>query len=253
MKLYGTSLSPYTGRVILVLRAKGSGLPVLPWPLQGPDREAFLAINPQGKIPFLDDDGLHLPESAVIADYLDTVLPGPSLWPAEPRARAREALLARFIDVSIAPGVTNYTRALLAGAPNADVVDETWAQFAAGLEALEYYRDRSGPWLNGVSFGHSDAALLPFLYGISRFADLTAIGAALASLTDFQAYWDRATRVPFVAELLAEAQVRADLVYGEGGPLHEGLNRLKTAVVEGRADPSVAIAGRFPWFRSWRR
>lgn len=249
MKLYGTSLSPYAGRVILVLRAKGSDLPVHPWPLQpGAEREAFLAINPQGKIPFLDDDGFHLPESAVIADYLDTILPGPSLWPDEPRARAREALLARFVDVSIAPGVAGYTRALLGGAHNGDVIDETWAQFAAGLEDLDRYRDRSGPWLNGEAFGHADAALLPLLFGISRFADLTATGAAVASLPDIQAYWERARQAPFVAKFFAEAQARADFVFGDGGPLQEGVQRLKAAAAEGRAAPSAATAARFPWY-----
>lgn len=249
MKLYGTSLSPYVGRVLLVLRAKGSDLPLHPPPLQGEERQAFLAINPQGKIPFLDDDGFYLPESAVIADYLDTVLPGPSLWPADPRDRARDALLARFVDISIAPGAAGYMRALLGGAQSADVIDETWAQFAAGLAALDHYRDASGAWLNGDAFGHGDAALLPLLFSVTRFADITATGAALASLPGLHSYWQRASAVPFVAAMFAEAQARADFVFGEGGPLHDGVQRLKEAVAQGRGAPSAATAGRFTWFK----
>lgn len=247
MKIYGTSLSPYAGRVLFVLRAKGSDLPLHPPPLQGTERAAFLAINPQGKIPFLDDDGFYLPESSVIADYLDAILPGRSLWPDNPRDRAREALLARFVDISIAPGVTGYMRALLAGAPDADVIDATWAQLAGGLEAIEHYRDRSGIWLNGDAFGHGDAALLPLLYSISRFAE-TAAGVALECLPDLHAYWVRARQVPFVAAIFAEAQIRADFIFGEGGPLHEGVERLATVMAEGRAAPSVATAARFAWF-----
>ncbi|WP_404478551.1 glutathione S-transferase family protein [Novosphingobium sp. BL-52-GroH] len=249
MKLYATSLSPYAGRVILVLRAKGSDLEVLPPPFQGEERQAFLAINPQGKIPFLDDDGFHLPESSVIADYLDAVLPGPSLWPQEPRARAREALLARFVDVAIAPGVNGYMRALMAGAHNAQVVDDTWAQVAGGLEAVEHYRDTSGPWLNGTAFGHADAALLPLLFSIARFGDLTSTGAALASLPALQAYFDRARTDPLVAEVFAEAQSRADFIFGEGGPLEEGVRQLKAAVADGRGAPSAVVAERFAWFK----
>jgi glutathione S-transferase len=248
VKLYGTSLSPYAGRVQLVLRAKGSDLPLHPPPLQGPEREAYLAINPQGKIPFLDDEGFYLPESAVIADYLDTALPGPSLWPENPRARARDALLARFVDVSVASGMAGYMRALFTGANSTAVIDETWAQFAAGIEAIDHYRDRSGIWLNGNAFGHADAALLPLLYSTARFADLTATGAALARRPDLQAYWERARQVPFVADMFVEAQARADFVFGEGGPLQHGVQLLKAAAADGRAAPSPATVARFPWF-----
>ena len=49
---------------------------------------AFLAINPNGKIPVLDDDGFYLWESHAIVLYLVDGVPHQQLYPAERHARA---------------------------------------------------------------------------------------------------------------------------------------------------------------------
>jgi glutathione S-transferase len=54
----------------------------------------FLAMNPNGLIPVLREDGFSLWESNTIVRYLGASNPSP-LWPAAPRARA---LLERWMD-----------------------------------------------------------------------------------------------------------------------------------------------------------
>ena len=44
--------------------------------------------NPVGKVPVLEEDGYALPESAVIAEYLDERYPEPPLWPEDAGERA---------------------------------------------------------------------------------------------------------------------------------------------------------------------
>src|SRR5215510_5515960 len=104
MKVYGVDFSPFVQRVLLAARMKGHVLPTEPPP--GGDRDAaeFGAISPMRRIPVLDDDGWTLAESGAIVGYLDEVLDGPALLPADPRERARAVMIERLIEQEIAPG-----------------------------------------------------------------------------------------------------------------------------------------------------
>jgi len=87
MKLYSVDLSPYAAQVRMQTYAKGTteitfeqpadwGLPKF--------REKF----PIGRIPVLDIDGDTIPESEVIAEYLEETRPEPSLLGTTPRDSA---------------------------------------------------------------------------------------------------------------------------------------------------------------------
>lgn len=54
----------------------------------------FRALNPYGKAPVIEHNGFTLFESSAIVEYLEEVLPGPSLWPAniQDRANARRIM-----------------------------------------------------------------------------------------------------------------------------------------------------------------
>ncbi len=54
-----------------------------------PQSAAYLAKNPNGKIPTLDDDGFILWESGAILRYLAAKVAGHDLVPADPQRRAR--------------------------------------------------------------------------------------------------------------------------------------------------------------------
>jgi len=89
--------------VLLAAHLKGHVLPTAPPP--GGDRNSaeFAAISPMRRIPVLDDDGFTLAESAAIIDYLDEVLDGPSLLPADRRERARARMGENLHGCSRAP------------------------------------------------------------------------------------------------------------------------------------------------------
>src|SRR5215210_554129 len=102
MKLYGGLLSPFVMRAVLVARVKGIDLPV-EMPADGIKSESFLQLNPLGRMPCLVDGDFVLPESAVIAEYLDEAHPGPKLLPEDVKERARVRLLARLVDLYVVP------------------------------------------------------------------------------------------------------------------------------------------------------
>ncbi len=93
MKLYGRRLSPYVERVCLQIAYKGLGDEIVLTPIPGEDLKSpeYLAISPLGKMPLLEDGDFRLPESAVIAEYIEEKFPekptrkthpaGGSNWP----------------------------------------------------------------------------------------------------------------------------------------------------------------------------
>ena len=63
-----------------------------------PKQAEHLARHPFGKVPVLDHDGLRILETSAITRYLNDVLPGKSLIPATPQARARMDMVVGLID-----------------------------------------------------------------------------------------------------------------------------------------------------------
>ena len=90
--LYDAARCPYCARVRIVLAEKG--IPYDPVEIDLSDRPAWLyEKNPVGKVPILEEDGWILPESAVIAEFLNERYPAPPLWPDDPGERAAGRLL----------------------------------------------------------------------------------------------------------------------------------------------------------------
>jgi glutathione S-transferase len=57
-------------------------------PFGGLDKPEFKAMNPNARIPVLEDDGFILWESNVIVRYLADKAKAEALWPSDPKARA---------------------------------------------------------------------------------------------------------------------------------------------------------------------
>ena len=61
----------------------------------------YHALNPKGLVPTIIHDGVAIPESLVILEYLEDVFPERPLRPASPVERARARLWMRRIDESV--------------------------------------------------------------------------------------------------------------------------------------------------------
>ena len=168
-KLHTTDLSPFGQRAKLALRAKGLlGETELNDTFGGTDALGELA--PMRQIPILEHDGLILPESQVIADYLDDIVPEPPLLPEAPAARARARLLARIADLYIAP----HFLSLIVGMrppPRPDDMAIAWQAMGKGLGFAETYLDADSAYAVGDSLSLADIALAPFFFYVPRMAD----------------------------------------------------------------------------------
>lgn len=98
MKLYSGDLSPYSAKVRMQIYAMG--IDNIEFELPASFYLGQLAdISPLGRIPVLEvDDGI-IPESEVIAEYLDDLYPQQSLAGKTARQRADVRLLSRIADI----------------------------------------------------------------------------------------------------------------------------------------------------------
>src|SRR5258708_4949514 len=98
MKLHSWDVSPYSARVRMQIYAKGLSDIAIEQPSTYGTLK-FYQDHPIGRIPFLEIDGEAIPESAVIAEYLEEIHPEPSLLGATPRENAHIRTLARIGDI----------------------------------------------------------------------------------------------------------------------------------------------------------
>jgi maleylacetoacetate isomerase len=135
----------------------------------------YLAINPQGLVPCLQDEGFSVTQSLAILEYLDEIHPAPPLLPAIPAARARVRSLAQLIACDIHPlnnlRVLKYLKGESAQ-PQAAI--DQWvvhwiAEGFAALEARLARESETGRWCHGDAPGLADCVLIPQIYNARRF------------------------------------------------------------------------------------
>ncbi len=171
MKLCGGRLSPFYERIILHMKLKGLEdrieLPGIP----GGDRRSdeFLALNPLGKIPVLIDGDFALPESGVIAEYLEEKFPEPSLLPGDALGRARVRLIARLGDTYLMNPLFFAFVQLLGGDPDQGILELQKTEINKGLTALEHFA-AGGERLVGDGWTLADCALIPMFFFLDHFS-----------------------------------------------------------------------------------
>jgi glutathione S-transferase len=101
IKLYQHPLSTYSRRVKIALAEKKIAYePALVDMAQRKHRDpAYLALNPYGRVPTLDEDGFLLYESTAILGYLEATHPAPPLVPADARGRAQVEMHMKLCDL----------------------------------------------------------------------------------------------------------------------------------------------------------
>jgi maleylacetoacetate isomerase len=177
--LYGYFRSSAAFRVRIALGLKGlpyEHRPVNLKPGVSEQRSAdYLALNPQGRVPFLVDGDLHLGQSPAILEYLEEAYPEPALLPGGMAERAYVRQLANLIGCDIHP--LNNLSVLMRiksqfGADEAATGDwyRHWVQegFTA-LEAMLSSSKHTGEFCFGDTPGLADVYLVPQVWNARRF------------------------------------------------------------------------------------
>ena len=213
--VYSIPGSPFGRTILATLEEKGGDyrlVPVRPGSFRSPEH---LARHPFGRVPVIEHDGFQLYETQAIQRYLDRVLPGPALSPADPRVAARMDQLLNIGDWYLFQGVCSVigfhrivAPRLLGRAPDEEAIAKAMPQ--AHIVVAELSRLLGDqPYLTGEAVTLADIALAAhtdFLAATPEWAPLTEkagnLGPWLARMNARESFqnttWDR-------VEALAEA------------------------------------------------
>jgi glutathione S-transferase len=231
MKLYSADLSPYSARVRMQIYAKDiADIEVeLPEHWGMPKfRERF----PIGRVPVLDVDGDLIPESGVIAEYLEDIYPEPSLRGATPRETAHVRLLARLADIHILNNtfmLSRLTGALSRRTPAAasadPVTDQLAGEVARNLGALDKFIGADGFACCG-RMTLADCALVPGLFFVENVLPAAGIDKPISATANVAAYWATIQKNEHAARVLVE--------------LHRGLEERRERIRSGEIERFIA-------------
>ncbi|HEX2633657.1 MAG TPA: maleylacetoacetate isomerase [Bradyrhizobium sp.] len=201
MRLHGYFRSSASYRVRIALNLKGLSAEHLPHHLRkGEQRDpAYLAINPQGLVPTLQDQGIIITQSLAIIEWLEETHPEPPLLPNDALRRAHVRAFAQVLACDTHPvqNLKVLTRLRELGLAGEKVTD--WAAWAnrEGLTACEaLLANEAGPFCFGEAPGMADLCLVPQLANARRFGvDLSGFPRLLkaeAATKNIKAFADAA-------------------------------------------------------------
>jgi maleylpyruvate isomerase len=174
MKLHGYFRSSASYRVRIALNLKGLSAEHLSHHLRKGEQcaPAYLAINPQGLVPTLEDRGTILTQSLAIIEWLDEIHPTPPLLPKDPlrRAKVRAFAMVLACDTHPVQNLKVLARLRQLGVPEEEVTG--WAAWAnrEGLAACEaLIAKEPGPFCFGDAPTIADLCLVPQLANARRF------------------------------------------------------------------------------------
>jgi len=160
-------------------------------------------VSPIGRIPVLETDEGIVPESEVMAEYLDDLYPDQALIGKTPRERADVRLVSRIADIYLMnniflslPQMDRKTRV--------DAVRDLFArQVVRGMGALERHLG-TGDFAVGDSLTRADCTLVPALFMCESTVPRLDVDNPILATERVAAYWARIQTNEHAARIMDE-------------------------------------------------
>ena len=203
MKLYTGDLSPYSAKVRMQIYAMG--ITDIKFELPALFYMGKLAeVSPLGRIPVLErDDGGIVPESEIIAEYLDECYPDRAMVGNTPDERAKVRLISRIADIYLMNNIFMALPQIPRSTRNEAIRDLLVKQVVRGMGALERHIG-SGEFAVGDSLTRADCTLVPALWLCQNTVPRLDVDNPILATTRVAAYWAKIQTNEFAAKILAE-------------------------------------------------
>jgi len=163
--------------------------------------EAYLKINPQGRVPVLGlDNGTPLAENTAILPYLGKRF---GLWPTDPLAEAKALSIIGFFAASVHPAHAHVGRPERYAADNAAfaTIRET------GRKAFHGYLKQVDAMLGGREWLSDQYSVLD-PYGLVFYTWGVRRELPMGELANYTAFKDRMLKRPAVAHVLEDEKIK---------------------------------------------
>jgi glutathione S-transferase len=216
MKLYNMDLSNFATKSRLVIYEKGLNIEMAPIPGGDLHSPEYAKVNPLGKTPALDADGLLIPESEVINEYLEDKYPTPPLLPKSPEGRAKVRIFTRFHDLYLEPPLRALFAHLNPKTRDEKAVNEKLTEFQGRLDELEAMLAPAGNFAAGADFTLADCALAPTMFYATTMLPGFGAKPPLDGRPKLAAWWDKVRTRPSVKKGLDEMAEAFKAMMGGG-------------------------------------
>lgn len=181
LKVYGRANSSNSAKVFWLLDELGEDYELI---LTGrgfgaTDTPEFLAMNPFGKVPVVQDGETVVWESNAVLRYLAGRQPN-ALWPADPAGRSLADRWMDWASISLTPPLTRLRKARAAGKAEAEA---DLAAVIKAVEALDAWLARQ-PYLAGETLSLADIVAAPSVHRWFRLPESSLPLPALARYRD---------------------------------------------------------------------
>jgi len=152
----------------------------------------YKKMSPMGKMPFIETDAGCLSETSAMLDYFEAIKPSPSLYPADPFARAKTQEIMRILELYIELAARRHYAHVFFKEPKSEAaLEEVRPVIENALGALKQLCS-FGPYLTGSEFTFADIVahntfgyanmVTQTMYGWDIVADVPGLGDAIAAI-----------------------------------------------------------------------
>ncbi len=202
MKLYNMNLSNFATKCRIAIYDKGINVEMAPVPGGDSHSPEYLKINPFGKVPALEADGVTIAESEVINEYLEEKFPTPPLLPKSPEARARVRIMTRFHDLYLEPPIRALFPQMNPKTRDNNVVNEKLTEINNRLDQLDKMLPDSG--FACGDFTLADCALAPTMFFAVNLLGMFGAKPPLEGRAKLTKWWTHVQTRPSVKKGLGE-------------------------------------------------
>jgi glutathione S-transferase len=208
----------------------------------------YLKLNPKGLVPTLVHEGIAIPESTLICEYIDDAFPEPPLKPDNPADRARMRMWSKFVDEGLFEGIVEISFSAMFRERMKNMPEKTrqvrfrnigdtrrrdrfMSTYELGVQspyvlhaidayerAFKYMEEtlaEGGPWLLGEQVTLADINMMPF---VARLAYLGLLDVWVADRPQIKAWWERVQQWPSfktgLSNLLSETEYAEMATHG---------------------------------------